>query len=316
MSPTLRQTHPKTLRLVRPLAAAAVLTMLLTACDENDPAGVEQPTIAELTVTTPQLGTLAAALDAAGLAATLDGAGPFTVFAPVDAAFAELGEARIARLLEEDNEELLRKVLTYHVVPGVILAADLVDGASVTTVEGSRLTVDLDGGATVGGAPILATDIRAGNGVVHLVGGVLTGNLDLVDVAVLEGFDALVEAVGAAGLDEALRAAGGDGLTLFAPTDAAFAALGELPSDPDALGRVLLYHAVGGTVLSTDLTDGQVVTTLQGGTLTVDLDGGVALRGARNDAGVVGTDLVTSNGVIHAIDAVLLPPAEQAVGGR
>jgi transforming growth factor-beta-induced protein len=193
-------------------------------------------------------------------------------------------------------------------VPGRILAADLTEGATVTTVEGGTLTIRLGGGARVNGAAIIATDIEASNGVVHLIDAVLTDHLDLVDVAVLNGFDALVAAVAAAGLVDALRSDnGGAGFTVFAPTDAAFAALGTAPSDPDALAQVLLYHVVPGTALSGSLSDGQTLATLQGGTLTVALGGGVTVQGDSNAAGVVAADVRAANGVVHAIDTVLIP---------
>ncbi len=290
------------------VAGAVALPVAVSACSDDEPASVVQPTIAELAATTPQLSTLAAALDAAGLTSTLAGEGPFTVFAPVDPAFQALGQERIGRLLAAENRALLTKVLTYHVVPGEILASDLRDGAMVASAEGSPLTFDLSGEARVNGVRIIGTDIRASNGVIHLIEGVLTDNLDIVDVATVEGFDALVGAVRAAGLEETLRTDnGGAGFTVFAPTNGAFAAVGQVPSDPGVLSSILLYHGVGAEVFSTDLSDGQVVTTLQGGTFTVNLTGGVTLMGAQNDARVVATDVAASNGVIHVIDAVLLP---------
>lgn len=290
-------------------------TMLLvalvatTGCEE-DSTEVAVPTIVELASETPELSTLTTAVVAAELADDLSGSGPFTVFAPVNSAFGALDEAQVERLLAPENRALLRKVLTYHVVPGAIYAADLTDGAQVTTLEGTTLTIDLGGEARVNGARIVATDIEASNGVVHLIDGVLTENLDIVDVATLNGFETLVSAAAAAGLVEALRGEGsGAGLTVFAPTEAAFAALGEVPSDPAVLAAVLLYHVVDGVVPSTALSDGQVVPTLQGGTLTVDLDAGVRIVGSSNAVDVVLADVPAANGVIHVIDAVLLPPS-------
>jgi transforming growth factor-beta-induced protein len=257
---------------------------------------------------TPDLSTLVDLVGAAGLASTLASDGPFTIFAPVNSAFAALDPAQVERLVASENLPLLQKVLGYHVVPGRIRAADLTDGATVTTVEGSQLTIGLTGGPRVNGAGIIATDIEVSNGVVHLIDAVLTDHLDLVDVAVLNGFDALAEAVAAAGLVDALRGDNdGAGFTVFAPTDAAFAALGTVPSDPAALAQVLLYHVVPGTALSGSLSNGQTLTTLEGGTLTVSLGNGVTLQGAQNAARVIATDVRAANGVIHAIDAVLTP---------
>ena len=257
--------------------------------------------------------TLVSAVEAAELVETLrsdnDGEG-FTVFAPVNSAFAALPPEQLDRLLDPANQGLLQKVLTYHVIPGEVRAADLMDGQTVTTVEGTEVTIDLDGGPSVNGADIIATDIETANGVIHLIDGVLTENLDVVDVATLNGFETLVGAVQTAGLEATLRTDnGGAGFTVFAPTDEAFAALDAIPTDPAVLADILLYHVVGATVESGDLSDDQVVTTLQGGTFTVDLQGGVFIEGAQNTVEVVLTDVPAENGVIHVIDAVLLPPA-------
>jgi transforming growth factor-beta-induced protein len=269
--------------------------------------------IVEIAAATPDLNTLVTALTEADLVSTLQGPGPFTVFAPVNDAFADLPDGVLDALLEEDNEDILAKVLTYHVVSGRILAGDLVDGQTVTTVEGSTLTIDLDGGATVNGVAITQTNIEATNGVVHLIGGVLTQNLDVTDVARVRGFDTLVAALGAAGLVDDLQ---GDGpFTVFAPTEDAFADLleeldvtaAELLARED-LGDILTYHVVSGEAFAADLSDGQELTTLQGGTLTVQIeDGTVSLVGANNTVNVVIPNVDASNGVIHAIDAVLLP---------
>lgn len=302
------------------LRTQRILTLLLlpvflfgfAACDSNDDTDDEQ-TIVELAQATPNLSTLVAALQAADLVSTLNGDGPFTVFAPVNSAFAALGQDQIDRLLADENQALLQEVLTYHVVPGRILAADLEDGQTVTTVEGSTLTIDLDGGPTVNGVSIIDTDITALNGVVHLIDGVLTQTLDIVDVATVQGFDTLLAAAAAADLDDDLQGAGP--FTVFAPTEQAFADLlealdvtaEELLARED-LADILLYHVVAGEAFAADLSDGQVLTTLQGGTLTVDITGGtVSLVGANNTVTVVLPNVDASNGVIHAIDAVLLP---------
>ncbi|MEM1043377.1 MAG: fasciclin domain-containing protein [Bacteroidota bacterium] len=269
--------------------------------------------IVELAQATPDLSTLVTALIEAELVATLQGPGPFTVFAPVNSAFDALGAEIVGRLLEDDNQALLQKVLTYHVVPGRILAADLMDGQMPTTVEGSTLEIDLDGGPTVNGVDIIATDILATNGVVHLIDEVLLQNLDVVDVAVVQGFSTLATALTEAELITTLR---GDGpFTVFAPTNDAFdALLGDLEITVeellarDDLGDILTYHVVEVEAFSGDLIDGQVLTTIEGSTLEVDITGGViSLIGETNTVVVGPADLDASNGVVHAIDAVLLP---------
>jgi transforming growth factor-beta-induced protein len=284
------------------LAAAAVLA----GCSSDGTVAAQNPDIVTLASGTAELSTLTAAVQAAQLDGALSGAGPFTVFAPVNSAFAALDPAALDRVLAD--RELLQKVLTYHVVPGAIYAADLSEGAQVTTLEGSSLTITLAGGAKVDGVRIISTDIRASNGVVHLIDGVLLDNLDIVDVAKLNGFSTLLGAATQAGLVDALRGSGsGAGLTVFAPTDAAFAALGSVPSDIETLQQVLLYHVVDAVAPSSALSNGQNITTLQGGAVTVDLAGGVRIRGAGSSAAVVVADVAANNGIIHVIDAVLLP---------
>ncbi|MCY7291121.1 MAG: fasciclin domain-containing protein [Ferruginibacter sp.] len=117
--------------------------------------------------------TLAAAVTAAGLVETLQGEGPFTVFAPTDEAFAAI-QSEVDKLLQPENKDKLSKILTYHVVSGKTMAADLEDGQELTTVEGSSLKVMVrDGKVTVGGANVTTADIDASNGVIHVIHKVL-----------------------------------------------------------------------------------------------------------------------------------------------
>ncbi|MDX1567056.1 MAG: fasciclin domain-containing protein, partial [Longimicrobiales bacterium] len=273
---------------------------------------VLQPTqpIATLADRTPALSTLRAALEAGELVETLNGTGPFTVFAPVNDAFAAVGQDKLDILLAPENQALLQKVLTYHVLPGEVRAGDLTDGAMPVTVEGTPVTIDLSGDVPmVNAANITATDIEADNGVVHLIDAVLTENLDIVDVATLNGFSTLVDLVVEAGLESTLRSDnGGNGWTVFAPTDEAFAALSSVPTG-QALVDVLTYHVVSGTVESGDLSDGQIVTTVEGSTFTVNIAGSdvTITDGSGNTVSVVLTDVPAANGVIHVIDEVILP---------
>jgi len=117
--------------------------------------------------------TLAAAVKAAGLVETLQGNGPFTVFAPTDAAFADI-QSEVDKLLKPENKSNLSKILTYHVVSGKMKAADLRDGQDLTTVQGSKLKVMVkDGTVTVGNAKVTTADIIASNGVIHVIDKVL-----------------------------------------------------------------------------------------------------------------------------------------------
>ena len=304
----------QSLRLLSRRAAVALslaaLTTTMVACGDDDtdsPVAPASQTIVQTAAATPQLSTLVTAIQAAELTATLNGPGPFTVFAPVNPAFAALPADVLQRLLETGNRAILTKVLTFHVVPGRITANQLQNGQTLTTVEGTALPVTVANGVvTVGGARVTTPDISASNGVVHLIDGVMLGSLDIVDNAIIRGFSSLVSAVTTANLTGALR---GGNLTVFAPTNAAFAAIpGGAPTTAAALAPVLQLHVIGARALSTQLTNGQQLPTLLAGTnLSVSLTGGVRVTGPRNAAQVVTADIVAKNGVIHVIDNVLLP---------
>ena len=126
-----------------------------------------------VTIATTDSKTLAAAVKAAGLVETLQGKGPFTVFAPTDAAFAAI-QSEVDKLLKPENKEKLSKILTYHVISGKMKASDLKDGQELTTVQGGKLKVMVkDGTVTVGNAKVTAADITATNGVIHIIDKVL-----------------------------------------------------------------------------------------------------------------------------------------------
>ena len=305
-----------TRRAVMALSLTA-MAATLTACGDGNESVTEPvaQTITQTAAATPQLSTLVSALQAAELTTTLNGTGPFTVFAPVNSAFSALPADVLQRLLESGNRAILTKVLTFHVVPGRLTASQLQNGQTLTTVEGTALPVTVANGVvTVGGARVTTADVNASNGVVHLIDGVMLGSLDVVDNAIIRGFSSLVSAVTAANLVTPLR---GGNLTVFAPTNAAFAAIpGGAPSNAAALAQVLQLHVVGTRALSTQLTNGQQLPTLlTGANLTVGLAGGtVRLTGPRNSATVVTANIVAKNGVIHVIDNVLLPaPAPQTI---
>ena len=136
--------------------------------------GIVEKDIVETAVAAGEFKTLAAALTAADLVDTLKGPGPFTVFAPTDDAFAKLPKGTLASLLKPENREQLRSVLTYHVVPGKAMAANLKDGQAVRTVNGKQLDLRIDGGKVMaGGATVTQIDIPASNGVIHVIDTVL-----------------------------------------------------------------------------------------------------------------------------------------------
>jgi len=132
-----------------------------------------EKTIVETAVDAGSFTTLVAAVQAAGLVDTLSGEGPFTVFAPTDEAFAALPEGTVESLLLEENRDQLVSILTYHVVPGAVMSGDLSDGMMATTVQGSDVTVSLGEGVMIDGANVVAADIEASNGVIHVIDAVI-----------------------------------------------------------------------------------------------------------------------------------------------
>ncbi len=277
------------------------------------PAPVAEQTIVETAIAAGSFKTLVAAVGAAELVDTLNGKGPFTVFAPTDEAFAKLPKEKLEWLLKPENKATLAAILTYHVVPGAVKAADVVKLSNATTVQGQRVDIKVDGGkVTVDGANVVKTDIACSNGVIHVIDTViLPVDGTIVDVAVKNGsFNTLVAAVKAAGLVETLSGKGP--FTVLAPTDAAFAKLPEeklewllKPENKQQLVDILTYHVVPGVAAYSDqVVKMSEVPTVLGSTVPVMAkDGKVMLGGAT----VVAADVEASNGVIHVVDTVILP---------
>jgi uncharacterized surface protein with fasciclin (FAS1) repeats len=132
-------------------------------------AGGMSKDIVDTAVGAGDFGTLVAAVQAAGLVDTLKGDGPFTVFAPTDAAFAALPEGTVESLLKPENKDQLIAILTYHVVPGKVMSTDLMDDMKAATVQGGEITIDLDNGVMINDASVAAADILASNGVIHVI---------------------------------------------------------------------------------------------------------------------------------------------------
>ena len=323
------------------LAAAAALTLAACGDDGNDADAASETTeapgsIVDVAVGAGTFDTLVAAVQAADLEGTLSAGGPFTVFAPTDDAFDAAFEA--LGITAEDllaDTETLTAILTYHVVDGAVPSSDVValDGESVETLNGASVEISVDGDTVmVNDATVTAVDVAASNGVIHVIDTVLLPPADemaeddmaddmadpgtIVDVAVAsDDFITLVAAVQAADLVETLSGAGP--FTVFAPTDEAFEAaleaLGipaeDLLADTETLTAILTYHVVDGAVPSSDVVtlDGESVETVNGASVEISVDGDMVMV---NDANVIAVDVEASNGVIHVIDAVLLPPAE------
>ena len=265
--------------------------------------------------------SLVAALTHADLVATLQGNGPFTVFAPTDAAFAAAGIDLNDFDTEEENNTL-SDILLYHVYSGAVASSDVTDGLTVTMVNGAdaTFTVASDGTVMVGDATVTTADVQASNGVIHVIDKVLTPpapgpSLDIPATAQSTGVhDSLVAALTKASLVSTLQDVGP--YTVFAPTDQAFTDAGidlsafETETEIAALADILLYHVYSGAVASTDVTDGLTVAMVNGDDATFSVtDTAVMIEGAT----VTTADVMTTNGVIHVIDKVLTPPADPVV---
>jgi transforming growth factor-beta-induced protein len=251
---------------------------------------------------------LAQALTTAGLVEALKGDGPFTVFAPNDAAF-EAFEEENPGVLADLSQDELANILQYHVVSGAaVRSSALQDGQLVETLAGPVLAIDLSGGSPlVNDARVVAADVEASNGVIHVIDRIIIPPGDIVEVATsADQFTILAQALADAELIETLQGEGP--FTVFAPTDAAFEALASVPTG-DALADVLTYHVLPGIAGPLDLVDGGVAVTVNGAPVLFELDGGAKI----NDANITVTNVVASNGVIHVIDAVIVPPENDIV---
>ena len=255
--------------------------------------------------------SLVAAVIQAELLSTLQGEGPFTVFAPTDDAFTAAG-VDLAALDNDEGKAALTNILLYHVVSGAVPSSAVTDGLVAAAVNGDDLTFTVGEGVMVNDANVILADVMASNGIIHVIDKVLMPPADLVDIpTVAQGtgiHDSLVAAVIQAELLSTLQGEGP--FTVFAPTDDAFTAAGvdlaALDNDEGkaALTNILLYHVVSGAVPSSAVTDGLVATAVNGDDLTFTVGEGVMV----NDANVILADVQASNGIIHVIDKVLMPP--------
>lgn len=321
-------------------------------------------TIVEVAAGNSDFSTLVAAVKAAGLAETLMGDGPFTVFAPTNKAFADLPAGLVTALLKPENKATLQKILTYHVVSGNMMAKDVVAAITAgkgmvkpTTVEGTSFSVMAEMGkvkikdAQGNVASVTSTDIACSNGVIHVIDRILlpagvdpaallakapvkktastpsmkssTDNAGPTITAIASGnkdFKTLTAALGAAGLVETFDSPGE--YTVFAPTDAAFGALPEgtvnslVTDQKEKLKSILAYHVIPAKITAAQLVKAigdhrnyYLMQTLGGQTIVATVkDGNVQLiDAAGNRATVIVTDVMGSNGIIHGIDAVVMP---------
>lgn len=296
------------------------LAATLAACsgeDEDPP----PPNIVQVAQNDARLSVLVEAVVAADLVSALSAPGRLTVFAPTNDAFAalltELGVTK-AQLLA--NKPLLTAVLQYHVLGSAVRRDDVPLGEAISPLAGGIFKVEEgdDGLVITDGrnrtANVTQTNIGSGNGIIHVIDKVLLpADKNIVQTAqALPQFSILVEAVVAANLQGTL--AGTGPFTVFAPTNDAFAALltelgiskEALLADTALLTQVLTYHVLPSRVLKAAVPVGPAITTVQGGSFTVNAT--LAITDARGrTSNITATDVLTSNGVIHVIDKVLLP---------
>ena len=302
----------------------------LQSCNNNDDENVEDvSTIVNLAVDSADLTSLVAALDRANLVSALNGEGPFTVLAPTNDAFAAFLSANNFNSLEDVPVDILTKVLLNHVISGSLISTDLSTGYANTLATSAAsqtplsIYVDTSNGVRFNGvSSVSAADILAVNGVIHKVDAVI-GLPNIVTFATADpNFSTLVSAltrsdlttdfVGVLSTDAATAPAP---FTVFAPINDAFnrlltelnlASLSEI--DEPTLDVVLKYHVVGGAnVLDSNLTDNLTVSTLSGD-ITADISGGARLTDSSGRVSdIIATNVQANNGVIHAINNVILP---------
>ena len=312
-------------------ATVGVMALGLTGCKDDDdtnpspspaaPVGemdAMPQTVFGIASGNDDFSTLAALIEDAGLKDTLNGDGPFTVFAPTNEAFAALDEATLNGLAEDPVA--LREVLLYHVVSGAVRSDVAITLTSAGMISGSDTAISSsDGMLFINDARVVTADIAGSNGVVHVIDKVLLPPAPEPEpksiTAIAAGnpdFSTLVSLLQSTGLDAVLTEGGP--WTVFAPTNDAFAGVDEqvlaaLAEDAEALRNVLLYHVVGAEVpakVAVGLSD---ATMANGDDIALNvMDGGLIING---NARVIATDIMASNGVIHVIDSVLIPAADE-----
>ena len=310
---------------LKSIALMMVAVVVLASCKKDETEDMtptptpmpQEKNIVETAQSLPQFSILVDAVVKAGLVDALSAVGPYTVFAPTNDAFEMLFDQLGVQGIEDLTAEQLTPILLYHVVNAKVLAADVKSGyipTLNTTAPGNNAVLILaDAGKGVelnGGTNVTTADVLASNGVIHVIDKVLLPT-DVVDIAIQNSnFSILVEAVLKAGLVDALKADGP--FTVFAPTNAAFEALfaqlgvnGVSDLTAEQLTPILLYHVVNGNVRSADVSSGMVPTLNPDAKIEMMVtEMGVKLNGSAN---VIATDVQGTNGVIHVIDAVILP---------
>ena len=301
------------------------LVLVATSCDDDDdnPTPTETQNIVQVAQGSSNLTTLVSALTKyPDLVSTLSGNGDFTVFAPTNAAFTDLLAAVGQTSIDDIPEDVLKNILQYHVITTDDLNANELTAGSLETANTEDIAVTTTGGVKLNGtANVTTADVEATNGVVHIVDAVLVppSVIPIVGTIVApayfnKDFTTLIAAVKAADPSILTTLLGngpsGNGLTLFAPTNAAFTAAGitSLP-DQTTLNAVLTYHVIDGEVMASDLPEGSASIPTLNGNIYLSNNGssGVFINGTTE---VIATDISASNGVVHVIDRTLMPPSQ------
>jgi len=319
------------------VAAALAAATSISAAAPAKTTAMGQKNIVQTAVTAGKFKTLVALVKKAGLAGTLSAPGNLTVFAPTDRAFANLKKSDPALYNKvATDKKLLKSVLTYHVVgkriPAAAATAAAKKGLKVKTVQGESIAFSFKGGKIVlnGTSRVVIADVKASNGVIHALDAVLVPpsltqapppTQSIVQIAAgNSSFSTLVSLVQKAGLVQALSGAGP--FTVFAPTNEAFEKLAKAApatyqavlADPALLAKVLTYHVVTGDIRAAQASgvaqQNGKVNALQGEPISFSLKAGkLTLNGS---ATVVAADIRATNGVIHVIDTVIVPPSLSA----
>lgn len=302
------------------------VALSVTSCGDDDPAP-STPTASAFVEANANFSSLKAALDRADLTATLNGAGPFTIFAPTNDAFEEFLDDNNFLTLNDVPVDVLRNVLLNHVVSGTVRSTDLTNGyvkTLATNTDGDNLDlyVDIRAGVILNAGPeVTAANTVVSNGIIHVIDEVIALPTVVTLAAANPAFSSLVAAVSQEGLVPTLSSLTAPApFTVFAPLDSSFQAL--IDADPNDglssiqdilaltnLSDILTYHVVSGAMVrAEDITNGQVVNPLGPGTFTMSTAGGVSMTDSNmRVTNVIVTDVTAINGVVHAIDNVLLP---------
>jgi uncharacterized surface protein with fasciclin (FAS1) repeats len=314
------------------IALLALITFVTVSCNNDDDSSPTPQTIVSIAKANPNLSSLTAALEKADLTTTLKSSGSFTVFAPTNTAFSAFLAANGYADLNAVPVPVLKEILLNHVLSIKVKSSEISTGYVKTLAKGGASTtntismyleknsgVDINGGKSNGGATVTIADIEASNGIIHVVDGVI-GLPTIVNHAIAnKNFTTLVAALTynpSSGFAGILSGTASSPFTVFAPTNTAFSSfltetgysgLAAIPAN--VLATTLKYHVVAGAnVLSSSLTNGQVVSTFAGQNFTIGLTGGAKITDVNNRvSNITATDVQCSNGVIHVIDKVLLP---------